>query len=142
MIFWFRNIFLYLVGAIAAATVLGWMGSPLIKSLVGNLSTILLGLLAINVQTTAVIAVKLREVVDKATGEASLSIREFRIAIYEQAVLVVCGLAIQATVDAKAFHMPENLLSVLALFVLIAGLHIFLDTTLGLLVALFPDKEE
>jgi hypothetical protein len=142
VILWLRNVGLYLVAAVAAAGLLQWMGSPLImKTLVGNLSTIVLALLAINVQTTAVIAVKLRELVDKAGSQATLSVREFGVAIYEQAALVVLAFAIQATVDAKNFHWPEAALAVSSLFVLFAALHIFLDTTIGLLMALFPKAD-
>jgi hypothetical protein len=140
MILWLRNIVLYLVAAVAATAVLGWMESPLITSLVSNLSTIVLALLAINVQTTAVIAVKLRELIDKAGSSAPLSVSEFRWAIYEQAALALAAFAVQATVGAKSFQVPETALAISALFILFAALHIFLDTTVGLLVALFPSK--
>jgi hypothetical protein len=118
-----------------------WIGSPIVSaSLVGNLSTIVLALLAINVQTTAVIAVKLREILDRTGGQAELSIREFRLAIFEQTALAVAAFAIQATVGSRGYQLPELALGISTFFVLFAALHIFLDTTVGLLVALFPEK--
>lgn len=141
MIAWIRNLFFYLVSAIAAAAAVGWIGSPLVRgTLAGNLSTIVLALLAINVQTTAVIAVKLREVVDRAGGQADLSIGQFRLAIFEQAVLVLVAFSIQATLGAEHFQLSDRTLAIACFFVLFAALHIFLDTTTGLLVALFPER--
>jgi len=137
--YWLRNIVAYLIAAIACAAVIDWIGSSLIgKTLIPNLSTIVLALLAINVQTTAVIAVKLRELADRAGSGAARSVREFRVAIYEQAGLAIAAFALQATVDSTALQLSQTTLAVASLFVLIAALHIFVDTTIGLLIALVP----
>jgi hypothetical protein len=141
MIAWLRNVLLYFVCAIAAAAAVGWIGSPLVKNtLAMNLSTIVLALLAINVQTTAVIAVKLREVLDRVGGQAERSIGQFRLAIFEQAILVVAAFAIQATLGAQDFQLSDRSLAIGCFFVLFASLHIFLDTTTGLLVTLFSER--
>jgi hypothetical protein len=105
-----------------------------------NLSTIVLALLAINVQTTVAIAVKLREVLDRVGGQANKSIGQFRLAIIEQAVLALAAFTIQATVGAEHFQLSDRALGIACFFVLSAAMHIFLDTKVRLLAALFPER--
>ncbi len=140
MISWFRNIFIYLVCAVAATGFLNWMGSPLISDLSKNLTAIVLALLAINVQTTAVIAVKLRDILDKSGGNANATIEQFRLAIIEQAVLLLLALFLQGTIGAQSFQLSSLTLSICCLFIFFATVHIFLDTSIGLLIALFPEN--
>ncbi len=116
------------------------MGSPLISDLSKNLTAIVLALLAINVQTTAVIAVKLRDILDKSGGNANATIEQFRLAIIEQAVLLLLALFLQGTIGAQSFQLSPLTLSICCLFIFFATVHIFLDTSIGLLIALFPEN--
>lgn len=145
MILWLRNIVAYLISAIAATALTKWIASTVVSELIlPNLVGIVVALLAINVQTTAVIAVKLREISEKRQCDFALSVNQFRIAIFEQVALV--GLAIGASTLAKS-NLVEAAAKTLPLpleagifFILFASLHVFLDTTIGLLIALFPEQ--
>lgn len=143
MILWLRNIAGYLVFAIASVAVARWIESTIVNDvLVPNLTTIVVALLAINVQTTAVIAVKLRELADKHHNAFGRTVHEFRLAIFEQAALVILSLALSALAKSKATTIGPLTIEVAAFFITYASLHIFLDTTIGLLTALFPDDED
>lgn len=140
MILWLRNIAAYAVCAVASQAAAQWIGSTVIADvLIPNLTTIVIALLAINVQTTAVIAVKLRELADRARLNLSSSVGQFRLAIFEQAFLVVASLAITAVAKSPSVLTAALTINLAAFFVFYASLHIFLDTTIGLLVALFPE---
>lgn len=140
MILWLRNIAAYAICAVASQATAQWIGSSVAGAvLIPNLTTIVIALLAINVQTTAVIAVKLRELADKAGATFSGTVSQFRLAIFEQAFLVIVSLAITAIVKSPLVHSAELPINLAAFFVFYASLHIFLDTTVGLLVALFPE---
>lgn len=143
MIYWLRNIFAYLVCAIASAALARWIQSTVANEvLLPNLTTIVLALLAINVQTTAVIAVKLRELADKHGVSFAQSIKEFRLAFYEQGALVIISLALSAISKAKVEVLSQPVLECASFFIFFASLHIFVDTTIGLLVCLFPDIDD
>jgi hypothetical protein len=143
MLIWLRNIAAYLVCAIASTALVQWIQSPIaIDVLLPNLITFVLALLAINVQTTAVIAVKLRELADKHGASFVQSVKEFRLAFYEQGILVVLSLALVAISKAKIEVISSLLQEGASFFILYASLHIFLDTTIGLLVCLFPDTDD
>lgn len=143
MIYWLRNIFAYLVCAIAAEATARWLGSTVVAdTLIPNLTATVIALLAINVQTTAVIAVKLRELADRAASTFGPTLKQFRLAIYEQAALVIASFAISTIAKSPMATDSSLPLNVAALFVLFASLHIFLDTSVGLLIALFPEHEE
>lgn len=143
MIFWLRNVVAYLVCAIASVALARWIQSPIANDLLlPNLTTIVLALLAINVQTTAVIAVKLRELADKHGASFSQSIKQFRLAFYEQGALVIFSLVLSAISKAQIEVLSPLLLECASFFVFFASLHIFIDTTIGLLVCLFPDIDD
>ena len=143
MIYWLRNIVAYLVCAVAAEAVARWLGSTVVAdTLISNLTATAIALLAINVQTTAVIAVKLRELADRAASAFGGTLRQFRLAIYEQAVLVIAAFAVSAVAKSPFVTDYSLQMNVAALFILFASLHIFLDTSIGLLVALFPEHSE
>jgi hypothetical protein len=143
MIFWLRNIIAYLVCAIASVALARWIQSSVANDvLLPNLTTIVLALLAINVQTTAVIAVKLRELADKHGASFGQSIKEFRLAFYEQGALVIFSLGLSAISKAKIEVLSPPLLECASFFIFFASLHIFVDTTIGLLVCLFPDIDD
>lgn len=143
MTLWLRNIAAYLICAIASTALVHWIESSVVTDvLIPNLTAIIIGLLAINVQTTAVIAVKLRELSDKHGYDFKASIQEFRLAIFEQATLVIISLALSALVTAKGLSPPQLFIEGTAFFIAYASLHIFLDTTIGLLVSLFQDSSE
>lgn len=142
MIFWIRNIFGYFVCAVASAASVHWLESTVVNDvLIPNLTAIVVALLAINVQTTAVIAVKLRELADKHHYAFGRTVNEFRLAIFEQAVLVILSLALSAITKAKVPVVGAVAIEIAAFFITYAALHIFLDTTVGLLTALFPEDE-
>lgn len=142
MIHWFRNIALYVVFAIASVAIAQWIGSTVTRDLlIPNLMAIVIALLAINVQTVAIISVKLRELADKHGFHFKATVTQFRLALYEQATLVLASLALN-TLAKSAFSDSWPLaIDIGAFFVLFAALHIFVDTSIGLLVAIFPDDE-
>lgn len=143
MIYWMRNVLAYLVCAIAAEATARWLGSSVVpETLIPNLTATVMALLAINIQTTAVIAVKLRELADRTTSTFGGTLKQFRLAIYEQAALVIASFAVSAVVKSPFVAEYSLLINVSALFILFASLHIFLDTSNGLLVALFPEHRE
>jgi|GEM_PF-2303652 len=143
MILWFRNIAAYVICAIASAAIVSWLKSSVVEDiLLPNLTTIVLALLAINVQTTAVVAVKLREIADKSKFDFSKSIGEFRVAFYEQAGLFVISLMLSAISKSKIYVLDTLALEIMAFFVIYAALHVFIDTSIGLLVCLFPETSD
>lgn len=143
MIYWLRNLVAYLVCAIASEAIARWLGSTVVAdTLIPNLTATVIALLAINVQTTAVIAVKLRELADREASVFGGTLKQFRLAIYEQAVLVVASFAISAAARSPMGADYALPMQVSALFVLFASLHIFIDTSIGLLIALFPEHNE
>lgn len=143
MILWIRNLLAYFVCAIASTAVTRWMQSSFaVEVLIPNLTAIVIALLAVNVQTTAVIAVKLRELADKHGHNFRLSIAEFRLAIYEQGGLVVFSLALSAIAKAKFEVLSPLALECSSFFIMYASLHIFLDISIGLLICLFPNTDE
>lgn len=145
MIDWFKNLGAYTVAAAAATGVSRWMGSTIVgEILIPNLMVIVIALLAINVQTTAVIAVKLRELADAHKISFKASVNQFRVALAEQTALVFlsCLLAAFAKTKVAMLNSPPWLFVEWGVyFVLIAAVHIFFDTSIGLLVALFPDED-
>jgi hypothetical protein len=116
--------------------------TAIVDSILPNLTTVVIALLAINVQTTAVIAVKLRELADKHSLSFSASVKEMRFAIYEQGVLAVISLIILALFKAKPGTVEPLAIELATCMTLFASLHIFIDTTCGLLGALFPEDEQ
>jgi len=136
-----RNYAAYFITAIAAIAAAGWIKSDFVKeAILPNLTAIVLAILAINVQTTAVIAVKLREIADREGGSFRSTVNQFRIAIFEQAMLVVLSLVLVA-LSKSPFLIPlSGLLDVFSLFVFLGSLHIFVDTTNALLLSMFPKK--
>ncbi len=140
MIHWLFNIAGYLVCAIASAACARWVNSTFSADvLVPNLTTAVLALLAINVQTTAVIAVKLRELADRSGASFKASVGQFRVAIYEQAGLVLISFVLGALFKSP-MGIPLPLWMEIAAFgVMFASLHIFLDTSVGLLISMFPE---
>lgn len=142
MILWVRNIFAYFICAVASVSIVRWIESTVVNDvLIPNLTAIVVALLAINVQTTAVIAVKLRELADKHGYSFAQTVSEFRLAIFEQATLVVLSLALSAIIKTKVPIIEPLKIEIAAFFVIYASLHIFLDITVGLLIALFPEDE-
>lgn len=142
MILWLRNITAYIIVSIASVAIVRWIQSSVVTDvLIPNLTTIVIALLAINVQTTAVIAVKLRELADRQGCDFTSSIRQFRLAIGEQAALVVISLALSAIVKTTPPAFPSLASDLLAFFVTYASLHIFVDTSIGLIIALFPSHK-
>ena len=104
MLLLLRNIAAYVICAIASVAIVRWLQSSVVEDvLLPNLTTIVLALLAINVQTTAVVAVKLREISDKSWYKFSKSISEFRVAFYEQAGLFVLSMALSAVFKSTVF---------------------------------------
>ena len=142
MLLWLRNIAAYAICAIASVAVVRWLQSSVVSEvLLPNLTTIVLALLAINVQTTAVVAVKLREIADKSKINFSRSVQQFRWAFYEQGGLFVVSLGLSAIAKSKTEVINGLTLECLSFFVIYAALHIFIDTTIGLLVCLFPESD-
>jgi len=136
-----RNYAAYFITAIAAMAAAGWIKSDFVKeAILPNLTTIVLALLAINVQTTAVIAVKLREIADREGVSFRSTVNQFRVAIVEQALLVVFSLILVALSKSPLLVPLSGLLDVSALFIFLGSLHIFVDTTNALLLSMFPKK--
>src|SRR5574343_279098 len=97
MAYWFRNIAGYCMAAIAATALAGWAQSAVVSEvLIPSLITIVLALLAINVQTTAVLAVKLREIAGAQRIDFSRTIMQFKVAFYEQGFLLIASLVLVA----------------------------------------------
>lgn len=135
-----KNYFFYLVSSIAAVALVTWTGSLMVtKILLPNLTAIVIGLLAINVQTTAVIAVKLRDLSDKYSVSFRESISQCRLAMVEQTVFVIFSLVVNVLADSSNPNVNPYFVHTATFFVLFAALHIFLDTSVSLLVTLFPD---
>jgi hypothetical protein len=135
-----RNIFAYLICAVASVSLTRWIDSTfVVDMLIPNLTATVVALLAINVATTAIIAMKLREIADKHGINFSGTVKEFKIAIFEQSALIVLSLVVSAVVKTKVPVMAANLSDGLAFFTFYAALHIFIDTTVGMLVAIFPE---
>jgi len=135
-----KNYIAYLISAIAAAALTHAIRSTVIADVVvPALPAVVLALLAINVQTSAVIAVKLRELANTQKGMFGASIAEVRFALIEQAILVLFAFALNALVKAPSAPLSPHVISVAAYVVLFASLHIFIDTTISLLDLLFPD---
>lgn len=136
-----RNYAVYLATAIAAVVATAWIKSDFVKeSILPNLATIVLALLAINVQTTAVIAVKLREIADREKKDFRSTIRQFRIAVIEQATLVILSLVLVAVSKSSLLCPLSGLLDVASLFIFLASLHVFIDTTNALFISMFPER--
>lgn len=110
------------------------------KILLPNLTAIVIGLLAINVQTTAVIAVKLRELLDKHGGNVRNSIAQCRLALIEQAAFVLFSLLVNVLADSTNPGINTYIVQTATVFTLFASLHIFVDTSISLLTALFPEE--
>jgi hypothetical protein len=137
---WVRNLFAYAVCAIASVGLVRWIDSTLVAdTLIPNLTTIVVALLAINVQTTAVISTKLREIVDKNGVSFRGTVRQFKLAIMEQVALTILSLVVSALVKTKIPLISPFLSDGLAFFTFYASLHIFIDTTVGMLIAIFPE---
>lgn len=137
---WVRNLFAYVVCAIASVGLVRWIDSTVVTdTLIPNLTTIVVGLLAINVQTTAVISTKLREIADKKGISFRSTVREFKLAIVEQAALTILSLVVAAFVKTKVPPVSPFFSDGLAFFTFYASLHIFIDTTVGMLIAIFPE---
>lgn len=142
MILLIRNVVIYVVFAIAAVAVTHFIKSTVVSDLlIPNLVTIVIALLAISVQTTAVIAVKLRELADKHGCQFKATITEFRVALYEQSVLVMAALALSTLSKSPSTENSLLVVEVGAFFIIFAAIHIFMDTSIGLLFALFPEDE-
>ena len=143
MMLWLRNVIAYAVCAVASVAATRWIGSTVVVDLLApNLTAIVVALLAINVQTTAVIAVKLRELSDKHGYRFKATIAQFRLAIVEQTVLVLASLALSAMIKSDVASNGSLAIDIAVFFVIYGALHIFADTSLGLFVALFPEEEK
>lgn len=143
MTLWLRNIAAYLICAIAATALSRWIESTVTNDVVlPNLTTIVMALMAINVQTTAVIAVKLRELADKHNANFSKSVKQFILAFYEQGSLVILSLTLSAISKAKIEILNPQIIECASFFIIFSSLHIFIDTTIGLLVCLFPETDD
>lgn len=139
---WVLNVIFYVVFSIASVAGVRWIGSTAVADIfVPNLVAIVIALLAINVQTVAVIAVKLREIADRKGYKFEATLGQMKLAIFEQIMLVV--LAIIITAISKSSMTDSKLLMVElgTFFILYAALHIFLDISLGLIRALFPSED-
>jgi len=140
---WIKNLTTYIIFAAAATGFSFWIKSSVVLDiLIPNLIPIVIALLAINVQTTAVVAVKLRELADTHKISFDASVDQFKLALFEQTGLVVMsGLLGAVAKSAGAMAKYDVLVAWGAFFVLTAAVHIFLDTSVGLLLALFPKSE-
>lgn len=140
MIFWFRNLFAYFICSIASIGIAYWIESSIVQEiLIPNLLTIVVALLAINVQTIAVIAVKLRELSETYGYNFKKTVSEFRFSIVEQVALVLLSLALASVTKSTVYSKIPLLFEISAFFIFYASLHIFLDTSLSLLLSLFPE---
>lgn len=143
MAYWFRNVAGYCAAAIAATALAGWVQSAVVAEvLIPTLITIVLALLAINVQTTAVLAVKLREIALAQRIDFSKTIMQFKVAFYEQGCLLIASLVLVAISKSHLPVLNEQLLGCASFFVFFASLHIFIDTSICLLCCLFPRQHE
>jgi len=143
MLYWLRNVAVYVAVAAAATALAQWGRSTVVAEvLVPNLITIVLALLAINVQTIAVLAVKLREIAVVQGVDFSRTILQFQVAFYEQSGLLIASLVLVAISKSRPAIFNENLLSCASFFVFFASLHIFIDTSIGLLCCLFPSQNK
>ena len=134
-----RNHFFYLVFAIASFYIVSLANSTIVDNyLVTNLITIVIALLAINVQTIAVMTVKLREISNGFSFQAA--IKEIKVSIYEQCFLVGSSLVINGAFNMGPFDHKNLIIGISSFYVLYASLHIFIDTVDGLIIALFPDQ--
>lgn len=133
-----RNHFLYFVFAIASYSIAEWAKSTIVDNyLVANLVTIVIALLAINVQTIAVMTVKLKELSKGDTFKSA--VKEIKTSIYEQCFLVAGALLINGAQNTNPFENKALIIGICSFYILYASLHIFIDTVNALITALFPD---
>ncbi len=136
-----RNYIVYLVTASIAILAAGWIKSDFVReAILPNLTATVLALLAINVQTSAVIAVKLREIADREGVSFRSTVNQFRVAIVEQAILVIFSLVLLALSKSPFLISLGGPVDVFTLFVFLGSLHIFVDTTKALFLSMFPEK--
>lgn len=139
---WLRNVLGYIVVASASTASVRWLESDIAdKILLPNITGIILALLAINVSTISATAVKLHEIGEKHQIDFSASIAQFRLAISEQTVLILISIVIAALQTSKRLEVPEAILHCAGFAIFFASLHIFVDTSRGLLVVLFPQSD-
>lgn len=141
VLLWLKNLSAYVVAAIASVGIASWLNSHAIETiLLPSLTSTIIALLAINVATTASVAVKLREIGDQHGIDFSRTAKEFRLAIVEQAGLIMISLALVALQTAKPIPCSIATLQVSTMAVFYASLHIFVDTSLSLIEVLFPNS--
>ncbi len=137
-----RNVVAYLVCAIASVAIFNWIGSKVAQDVIGaNLVTFVVAFLAINVQTTAVVLVKLREISEHVGLQFKATVAEIKFSILEQAILVVLSVGVSAVVKSDLIKDYLLFVDVSVLFVFYAALHIFFDISMSLLLVIFPDGE-
>lgn len=134
-----KNISLCIVGGLILNGVSVWIGSDFLgEFLKANLITLLVALLAINTTTISVIMTKLREL-SKDTRVFSNSMREMRVSIVEQVVLIVLAVFLQTIMSSRLYVWTDVgafLLSTALLAIFFYAIHILWDTANGVFVIL------
>lgn len=136
------NHIFYLVFSVASFAISKWAGSTLIVSyLVPNLITIVIALLAINIQTIAVMTLKLREISNNQTQIFRKTIKEIKLSIFEQILLLGISIVIVGAFHSQEFQNKNLMIGIGSFYVLYASLHIFIDISLSLIDTLFPESD-
>lgn len=136
------NHLFYLVFALASFAISQWANSTLVISyLVPNLITIVIALLAINIQTIAVMTLKLRDISGDQIQSFGKTIKQIKLSIYEQIFLLGTSILIVGAFHAEDFPNKNILLGIGSFYVLYASLHIFIDISISLINTLFPNSE-
>ncbi|MEB5966185.1 MULTISPECIES: hypothetical protein [Comamonas] len=141
MIFdWLKNVASYILSSVATVSFLKWIDSDFIeKTLASNLMTIVVGILAVNIQTIVIIAVRLKDVSEKEGIDFSRTIAQVKISLYEQCALIFLSFVSGSLYAIKSGSVDVIYINVITVFAIIAALHIFIDTAVGMLGCLFPD---
>ncbi len=133
-----RNYLCYLFLSVASFLFTYWASSEIVdKYLANNLVTIVIALLAINVQTIAVMAAKLKEITKDGTFKST--VKEIRVSIREQCLLVIASLFICGAHSMGSFEYKAIIIGICSFFVIYASLFIFIDTFNALITALFSE---
>jgi hypothetical protein len=105
-----------------------------------NLLTLLIALLAINTTTLSVILTKLKDISDKHKINFASSVKEMKMSIIEQVIVIILGLlfqVVQNSTDIMSLHQSlPFIFSVLVLLVFIYAIDILIDTANGIFVIL------
>jgi hypothetical protein len=118
----------------------------LIVFLSNNLITLLIALLAINTTTGSVVMTKLREIIERHSGDFSATLEQLKLSIIEQLIFIILAILILILLESKPtlllneFIKPVLEIGLIAVF--IASLNNLYDTASSIFVILGWEGEK